>query len=82
MHLNSGITKVSLLRTEGQGLAGGGVTWDIPTEAIPVHLRSIGSRMIVVVPRFTPEASDSPAHIREMCRQIQIEEIPDEARMD
>lgn len=75
MHLDSGFTKVSVVRTEGQGLADGGITWDIPTSAIPVHLRSIGSRFVVVAQRFTPEASDSAEHIREMRQQIQIEEI-------
>jgi len=78
MHLNSGFTKVILLGTKGQGLADGGVTWEIPTEVIPAHLRPVGSRFIVVAPRFTPEVSDSAETIREMCRQIQIEEMSDD----
>ena len=48
MHLNEGYTKVSLERTEGVGLADGGITWDIPTAAIPAHLRAIGSRFVIV----------------------------------
>jgi hypothetical protein len=80
MHLNSGITKVSFLRTEGKGLADGGITWDIPTVAIPIHLRSIGSRFMVIAPSFTPDASDSAESIREMCQQIQIEEILDDGK--
>ena len=45
-HLN-GYTKVLLERTDGVGLADGGIVWDISTEIIPAHLRKIGSRFIV-----------------------------------
>ena len=40
MHLPENWTKVLLVRTYGLGLADGGAYWDIPTEAIPPHLRS------------------------------------------
>lgn len=47
-HLN-GYTKVIFEDSEGVGLADGGIMCDIPTEAIPVGLRRIGSRFIVSV---------------------------------
>ncbi|HQU82127.1 MAG TPA: hypothetical protein PKY59_03330 [Pyrinomonadaceae bacterium] len=46
-HLNEGFTKVLVEKTIGVGLADGGITWDIPTEKIPFHLRQIGSRFVV-----------------------------------
>jgi hypothetical protein len=48
-HLN-GYTKVIVERTEGVGMADGGITWDIPTAAIPAQLRRVGSRFIVSAP--------------------------------
>ena len=59
MHLNGRVTKVSLERTEGSGMADGGITWDIPTDDIPVHLRAIGSRFVVVTTMLRPEAGDT-----------------------
>jgi hypothetical protein len=47
-HLN-GYTKCIFERTEGAGMADGGITCDIPTEVIPVGLRRIGSRFTVSV---------------------------------
>ena len=48
-HLN-GYTKVLWERTEGVGLADGGIVWDITTAMIPPHLRAIGSRFILKAP--------------------------------
>jgi hypothetical protein len=47
MHLPGGYSRVLLESTVGVGLAGGGVHWDIPTEAIPPQLRGLGSRFLV-----------------------------------
>jgi len=56
-------------------MADGGATWDIPTEAIPSHLRAIGSMSLAVVPCFTPEDHDSPDDIRRMIKQLEIREL-------
>ena len=48
MHLAENWTKILLVRTYGLGLADGGAYWDIPTEAIPSHLRLIGSRFVIL----------------------------------
>lgn len=45
-HLN-GYTKIFLERTENVGMADGGISWDIWTYKIPLHLRKIGSRFIL-----------------------------------
>ncbi len=74
MHLNGGYTKVMLERFEGNGLAGGGITWDIPTQKIPFHLRNIGSRFLVIGKLlYSPE--DTIEEIREMDFKIKIEEL-------
>ena len=57
-HLN-GYTKVLVERTQGLGLADGGIAWDIPTSIIPLHLRTIGSRFILK----SPSALDRPSQI-------------------
>jgi hypothetical protein len=80
MHLDGGMTKVSLLRTEGKGLADGGITWEIPTSIIPMHLRTIGSYFVIVAPNLRPNTSDSIEAIREMIRQIRVEELPESER--
>ena len=69
MHLPGGFTRVVLL-----DLSDGGHWLDIPTDAIPLQLRRPGSRFAVVVPRFTPEPSDSEQAVREMCRRVRVEE--------
>lgn len=74
MHLNGGYTKVILERMEGKGLADGGVDWDIPTQKIPFHLRKIGSRFLLIEKSFF-SAEDTIENIREMCWEIEIEEI-------
>jgi len=70
MHLDAGFTKVSLLRTISKGLADGGLTWDIPTSAIPSHLRAIGSEFVVCAARFTPESNDSADDLRRVCQDV------------
>ena len=75
MHLNGGYTRVSVVRTEGLGMADGGVTWDIPTGAIPPHLRAIGAQFLASMPRFMPEDHDSPDDIRRMIRRLEIHEL-------
>ncbi|WP_125569859.1 hypothetical protein [Nocardioides baekrokdamisoli] len=60
MHLPGSMTKVELERFRGVGIAGGEVTWDLETETIPVHLRAIGSRF-VVVGRFIRQSEDHSA---------------------
>jgi hypothetical protein len=56
MHLNGGLTKVRLERFEGLGLADGGIEWEIPTQAIPQHLRFIGSRFVIIPDLNRPTA--------------------------
>lgn len=36
-----------LERTEGHGMADGGIVWELWTKDIPFHLRQIGSRFVV-----------------------------------
>jgi hypothetical protein len=71
-HLN-GLTQVLLERIEGVGLADR-FTWDIPTEAIPPHLRAIGSRFVVAAESVTPEAHDTVDELR-AARSIRVEEL-------
>ena len=56
-HLN-GYTKCIFERTEGTGMADGGIMCDILTEAIPVQLRGIGSRFMVSVAVTAEEVSE------------------------
>lgn len=81
MHLNGGYTRVSVVRSEGQGLANGAGVWDIPTAAIPSHLRPIGSQFLAVVQRFAPEDHDSPEDIRRMIEQLEIHELTEHDRI-
>lgn len=62
-HLN-GYTKVLLERTEGAGMADGGIVWEISTDRIPMHLRTIGSRFVVQYRRLTPEEMNDVEVIR------------------
>jgi hypothetical protein len=48
MHLPGGYSRVLVELGSGIGLAGGDAHWDIPTEAIPMHLRKLGSRFIII----------------------------------
>jgi hypothetical protein len=71
MHLPGDFTRIFLFK-----LAHGEHRLDIPTIKIPLQLRGIGSEFLVVMPRFTPEASDTPEAVREMCAQVQVEQLP------
>jgi len=69
-HLN-GYTKVLVERTEGLGLADGGIIWEISTQIIPLQLRKIGSRFIVKMPSETCDQS-----------QIEIEYLDSKAESE
>jgi hypothetical protein len=69
-HLN-GYTKVLVERTEGLGLADGGIVWDISTQIIPFQLRKIGSRFIVKMPSEPCDQS-----------QIEIERFESKAELE
>ncbi len=70
MHLNGGFTKVVLERTFGDA-----IYRDIPTESIPVHLRAIGSRILLVGRFQAPEANDSAEDIRRALRHPEVLEV-------
>ncbi|MFE7719066.1 hypothetical protein ACFU44_08475 [Nocardia rhizosphaerihabitans] len=76
MHLNGGFTKVVLGRAHGEF----GTAWDIPTETIPVHLRAIGSRMLLVGRFQVPDAGDSGEDIRRALRHPEVLEVDDPTR--
>ena len=69
MHLPGGSTRLVLPE-----VAHGEIRVEIPTEAIPLHLRGLGSRFIVVQPRFTPEPTDTIEAVRAMCSGVRVEE--------
>ena len=73
-HMSGGHTKVLLERTGGLGLADGGTHWDIPTEMIPLHLRGIGARFLLVGQFITPEDHDTAADVRAALRFLRVEE--------
>jgi hypothetical protein len=74
-HLGEGYTRVWLERTEGAGMADGGVWWDIPTDAIPAHLRPLGSRFLLAGQFVTPEEQDSWDDVRVALRAFRVEEL-------
>jgi len=74
MHLNEGYTRVVVERTEGLGLADGGVTWDMPTRMIPPHLRCLGSRFIVSTEALRPEPGDTAEQLRDAISYM-VEEV-------
>jgi hypothetical protein len=71
----NGFTKVLLERTEGVGLADGGIVWDISTEIIPAHLRKIGSRFIVQYIPLSPEEQNDIDAIRGAKNRVEIQEL-------
>jgi hypothetical protein len=73
-HLN-GYTKVMLERTEGLGMADGGIVWELPTERIPRHLRKIGSRFVVRAVPLSIEEEDDPAAIHDAKNRFEIFEL-------
>lgn len=48
MHMNGGFTRVLVESSAGLGIADGGIHWEIPTNVIPAHLRTIGCRFRLV----------------------------------
>jgi len=66
MHLDGGFTKLWLERARSH--------IDVPTEKIPRHLRSIGSRFVVVLPCVRPEEDDSVAEIRSVLQEVEVKE--------
>jgi hypothetical protein len=58
-------------------MADGAICWDIPTDRIPRHLRTIGSRFLIVTQTIRPEPHDSPEAIRFARDALTIEELPD-----
>ena len=73
-HLN-GYTKVMVERTEGVGLADGGIVWDISTEIIPYHLRQIGSRFILQYTPLSAEEMNDIEAIRGAMNRFEIFEL-------
>ena len=73
-HLN-GYTKVIVERTEGVGLADGGIVWDISTEIIPYHLRQIGSRFILQYTPLSVEEMNDIEAIRGAMNRFEIFEL-------
>lgn len=67
MHLPGGFSRLRLA-----GLAHGEHRVDVPTEAIPLDLRAIGTVLQVQLPRFAPESSDTPDEIRAYARSVLI----------
>jgi hypothetical protein len=65
-HLNEGFTTVATDR---------GGSWDIPTHRIPIDLRSIGSRFVVIVQTMTPELSDSSEAMRAAMQNVSTEPL-------
>lgn len=80
MHLPGGYTKVLVERTEGVGIAGGGIYLDIPTEIIPFHLRGMGCRFVLVATTVAgaPEAATMSADEIRQKQTTSVEEIRDE----
>jgi hypothetical protein len=75
MHLPAGYCRVLLERTVASGQADGGVTWDLPIDVVPRHLRTLGSQFVVGWREITPEAGDPPQVLRSALRDaLWIEE--------
>ena len=52
------------------------VTWELPTQAIPPHLRRIGARFTVTADLVVPEADDDIEDVREAVRKaFHVEEL-------
>jgi len=67
MHLDGGFTRLRLERARSHV--------DVPTESIPRHLRTIGSRFVVVLPCVRPEADDSADDLRRALNDVQIKQV-------
>lgn len=72
MHLPEGYSKVLLEST--------GFTWDIKTELIPFHLRTIGSRFVVVAVYSLPITEGQEVTAQQMRKSwsVSVEKITDE----
>jgi len=70
LHVNGGYTKVLFERTEGLGIADGGIIWEIPTHVIPFHLRPLGSRFLLMSETLTAELKDTGEELRDAVRQM------------
>ena len=66
MHLNEGFTRVQLDL---------GAQWDIPTAAIPLRLRAIGSRVRVIMQSVRPEPQDSAEALRAAMHDVTVEPL-------
>jgi hypothetical protein len=66
-HLSGGYTRVVYERVQDCRV-------EIPTAAIPDHLRPIGSRFIVVFAGVTPDEDDTIDELR-VASQIRVEEL-------
>ena len=75
-HLN-GYTKILLERTEGLGMADGGIVWEIATDVIPPHLRKIGSRFIVQYKQPSSEEMSDINSIRKAGERVKVIELND-----
>jgi hypothetical protein len=73
MHLPAGYTRVLF----DDSVSVGGISVDIPTDAIPFHLRGIGSEFIMIATTLTGQAEAekmTPEEIRRV-QTVSIEEI-------
>jgi hypothetical protein len=77
MHLPEQWTKILLLRTYGLGMADGGVYWNIPTEKIPPHFRSIGSRLVISGQFNQPHPPQERGRESESFVGLRFEELPE-----
>jgi len=76
MHLNEGFTQIVLERCVNNGMAGDYALMEVPTERIPVHLRAISSRFLLIWTALHPETQDSETVIRvAMDQQFRVEEL-------
>ena len=80
MHLPGGYSKVLLESTIDVGLASGAIHWDIPTEAIPLHLRGFGCRPLVIASYVSgkSEAEEMTAEQIRGADRVYVQEITDE----
>ncbi len=66
-HHSEGLTRVAYDRIPFSGI-------DIPTDMVPVHLRKIGSRFVIVGNSITTEEADCIDEIRAAIR-LRVEEL-------
>ena len=71
MHLEGGFTRLTMTRYGGFS--------EVPTAAIPLYLRAIGSELLVVLPRFTPEDHDTVDDICHMLDHVEVHTLTADA---